>query len=552
MGRTSIHPGKLAPIRRVPSMHRMRRPCRIVVQIALGIALPAVSHAQASEDEFFYVIDTRPYDTLDEACHAGYDAMSESLRKHYQAIPDLEVIVRPYKAPERWSGSGDTPTYFDCRTYYDVVHADFTDNDYESTFIQQKRRRCPAGQQLDFMSDTCKRPADHQLRKELGDPGLPLLGGPSLCVGNPISASTGNKYQEEEDYRDADGELQLVRHYNGLSGLWQVNYGKALYIDPYGRGLTLFHGDGRQSQFALNHGSATAETTEQGSLEKVDDHWIYTAPNLEQYSFDAQGALTAWRLADGRVQTLAYRAMGPGALTIVVTDSSGHGLQLLVANGLLARAKTGKLTVTYGYDRAARLTKVTRTWPGHARSRSYLYEDTAHPGALTGIVDERGVRYATWRYDASGRAISSEHAGGADKTTLSFNDDGSTTVTNALGNAITYRYRVIQGVKRVTAIEGEPAPGCPASNTTYTYTELEQVATRTDALGTVTAYDYDAKGREIRRVEAKGTALERTTATTWDATRHLPLTVTTADRVITYTYDDQGRPLSTSVRATEE
>jgi YD repeat-containing protein len=30
------------------------------------------------------------------------------------------------------------------------------------------------------------------------------------------------------------------------------------------------------------------------------------------------------------------------------------------------------------------------------------------------------------------------------------------------------------------------------------------------------------------------------------------LTVTTADRVITYTYDDQGRPLSTSVRATEE
>ena len=551
MGRISLHPRSHGLIHRAQGLHRMRRPYRIAVQIAFGIALPAASHAQSSEDEFLYVIDTRLYDTLDEACHAGYDAMSASLKTHYQGKPGLELIVRPYRPPERWNRSGEPPTY-DCRTYYDVVHTDFTANYYESTFIEQKRKSCPAGQQLNLMAETCEQAADHQLRKELGDPGLPLLGGPSLCVGNPISATTGNKYQEEEDYRDADGELRLVRHYNGLTGMWQVNYGKALYIDPYGRGLTLFHGDGRQSQFALNHGAATAEATEQGSLKKVGDHWVYAAPNLEQYRFDAQGALTAWRLADGRVQTLAYRPMGPGALTIVVTDSAGHSLQLLVANGRLARAKTGKLTVTYGYDRAARLTKVTRTWPGHARSRSYLYEDAAHPGALTGIVDERGVRYATWGYDASGRAISSEHAGGADKTTLSFNADGSTTVTNALGNAVTYRYRVIHGVKRVTAIEGAPAPGCPASNTTYTYTERGQVATRTDALGTVTAYDYDAMGREIRRVEAKGTALERTTATTWDATRHLPLTVTTADRVITYTYDDQGRPLSTSVRATEE
>ena len=28
---------------------------------------------------------------------------------------------------------------------------------------------------------------------------------------------------------------------------------------------------------------------------------------------------------------------------------------------------------------------------------------------VTGLSDERGVRYATWRYDAQGRAILSEH-----------------------------------------------------------------------------------------------------------------------------------------------
>jgi len=68
----------------------------------------------------------------------------------------------------------------------------------------------------------------------------------------------------------------------------------------------------------------------------------------------------------------------------------------------------------------------------------------------------------------------------------------------------------------------------------------------------VTAYEYDTLGRETKRVEAQGTPQERTITTTWDITRFLPLTVTTSDRVTTYTYDTQGRLLSTSVHAIKE
>lgn len=529
---------------------RMPPLCRPALLTVLALLAPAVSGAQTAEDEFFYTLDDASYDTADGACHAYYDSMSAKLPAEVE--PGFSVLVRPYRPPVLAGDSTENHVYYRCLVDYVQSYRGKSFNFSASALIYKLRKSCPAGQPLNVLTETCEQPSDEQPRKEMGDPGQPLLGGVSVCVGNPASASTGNKYQEEEDYRDADGGLRLVRYYNGLSGEWGANYDKMLYFDPYGRGLALFHGDGRQSLFAWQRGVATPEATEQGSLKQVGTRWVYDSPDNEQYRFDARGRMVAWRLADGQVQTLAYADKGSGALTVTVTDASGHNLQLFVANGALARMKAGKLTVTYKYDKSNRLSKVTRAWPGHASSRGYLYEDQAHPKALTGIIDERGVRYASWKYDAAGRVVSSEHAGGADKVSLAYHEDGSTTVSNALGHAVTYRHKVIHGIKRVTAIEGEPAAGCPAGNTAYTYTERGQVAARIDALGNVTAYSYDAMGREIRRVEALGSPVERTTSTSWDATRFLPLTVTTSDRVITYTYDNQGRPLSTSVHATKE
>ena len=87
--------------------------------------------------------------------------------------------------------------------------------------------------------------------------------------------------------------------------------------------------------------------------------------------------------------------------------------------------------------------------------RYYLYEDPNFPHALTGIVDENNVRFATWAYDAQGRAILSEHAGGADRVELSYNADGSTTVTDALGAARAYGFTTLQGVVKPTSVTGD-------------------------------------------------------------------------------------------------
>lgn len=96
-------------------------------------------------------------------------------------------------------------------------------------------------------------------------------------------------------------------------------------------------------------------------------------------------------------------------------------------------------------------------------SRQYVYENSAFPSALTGIVDENGNRYTTWAYDSTGRAISSQHAGGANLTRIAYNTDGSRTVTNALGAQELYKFTTLQGVPKVTEIDRLAAANLPAA-----------------------------------------------------------------------------------------
>lgn len=104
----------------------------------------------------------------------------------------------------------------------------------------------------------------------------------------------------------------------------------------------------------------------------------------------------------------------------------------------------------------------------------------------------------------------------------------------------------------MTSVSGAPAPGCPISNSSFTYDARGQIATQTDALGHITAFAYDTQGRITSKTEAKGTAQQRVTTTTWDGTSFRPKTVTTADRVTTYSYDTQGRLLSTQTHSIKE
>ncbi|HRH79159.1 MAG TPA: hypothetical protein PK129_17590, partial [Cellvibrionaceae bacterium] len=150
--------------------------------------------------------------------------------------------------------------------------------------------------------------------------------------------------------------------------------------------------------------------------------------------FDAIGHLTGAYTSAGRLIN-EYLYDNNGNLSSVLTENGRINYHFLSGKLSSIEFSSGKvLKFNYAGNLVTKVTHPDET------TRIYHYEDTRFPSALTGITDERGVRFATWKYDEKGRAISSEHAGGAEKTTLEFNADGSTTVTNALGKKTTFSF----------------------------------------------------------------------------------------------------------------
>ncbi|HEX8604749.1 MAG TPA: hypothetical protein VF774_19050 [Pseudoduganella sp.] len=102
-------------------------------------------------------------------------------------------------------------------------------------------------------------------------------------------------------------------------------------------------------------------------------------------------------------------------------------------------------------DRLANLVRVRHDASGGGRA--YHYEDARLQTLLTSITLEgKGEdgkparrRYATYGYDAAGKAVLSTHANDAGKVQLAFERPGLTTVTNSLGQKTVYRYATIGG-----------------------------------------------------------------------------------------------------------
>jgi YD repeat-containing protein len=299
---------------------------------------------------------------------------------------------------------------------------------------------------------------------------------------------------------------------------------------------------GREAFFSVSGNTVTPLTSDQGKLSKNDTDWQYISTSNERYTFDEAGKLTQWHNTSGAEQLYVYAES-----KITVTDHLGNSLSFTEdADHQPLTLTAPGVQIAYGYDANKRLTSVTRTMGGQTTQRLFHYEVAGKPDLLTGITDERGVRYATWRYDNQGRAISSEHADGADRVSVAYHGDGTVSVTNELGKVAKYRFQTIQGVNRITSIEGQPSANCPNSNSSFTYDERGLLKTKTDNKGHLTTYDYNARGLEVSRTEAAGTPQARTITTEWHPEWFLPLTVSKPGRITTYTYDAQGRQLSQS------
>jgi YD repeat-containing protein len=182
---------------------------------------------------------------------------------------------------------------------------------------------------------------------------------------------------------------------------------------------------------------------------------------------------------------------------------------------------------------------------------------------LTGLTDENGARYAKWGYNCSKQVISSEHAGGVEKVTVSYGGratDGSqaVTVTSNTGTSASpttivrnYHYFLLLGTTKNDSVD-KRCNGC-GDFASRAYDTRGNVVSSTDWNGKLTQYFYEpVRNLEIKRIEAKGSTVERTISTVWHPAFELPVQVWEPKRVTTYEYDDNRRLLSRTEQATTD
>ena len=377
--------------------------------------------------------------------------------------------------------------------------------------------------------------------------------GESSCArGNPINPAVGNKFQLETDYQGMRPlPLQITRAYNSSDGAWQfftrVDHSQeeriAKVIRKDGKAIT-FTGAQNSNIWLPTSTDITGSLTSTRDVTGEIASWQFRALNDEVERYDGQGRLQRLESRSGLGHSFSNTAAD-----IVVTHDLGGSLiyQLDAAGRITSATDPGGSNYAYSYNDDGMLQEVT--YPADSGKKLYHYEDLTFPDLLTGITDADGNRFATWRYDGLRRAVSSEHAGGADLTRFdyTFTDDAiypQTTVTNALGKQTTYHYVRVNGVRKVFYVSGHASENCVAANQRYTFDANAFIASYSDWNGNLTTFSRDSKGRETERVEAAGTLQGRQISTRWHKDFNLPEVVIEPLRTTYYIYDEAGNEVS--------
>ncbi|WP_235582388.1 hypothetical protein [Rhizobacter sp. Root16D2] len=331
----------------------------------------------------------------------------------------------------------------------------------------------------------------------------------------------------------------------------------------------------------------------------VDGSILYTdSTNNVQETYTSAGRLTAMAWPDRTRIDFSYSdastptsvAPFPGLL-IQAIDNRGHSVSFAYTAGPDSSARLGTITdaggqvTTLVFDGQDNLAGIA--WPD-GTTKTLLYERTDLPWALTGVTDERGVRYSTFGYDAEGRAISTEHANGVDRYTVSYATPPSVRVTEQRDGgylARSYDWIAPQGMvmtepsgqtttwsslslngKNYFADQAQPAgAGSLQSSRSQSYDANGNIASRDNFNGTRSCYLNDlvrnvataavaglSPGQNCAAVTTTNAGLPAgavKTSTQWHPDWSLPIRVATPGQITTSVYNGQPDPLNANAVA---
>ncbi|WP_256050508.1 RHS repeat-associated core domain-containing protein [Xanthomonas translucens] len=391
-------------------------------------------------------------------------------------------------------------------------------------------------------------------------------------VGNPINMFTGNKEEVVYDYRAPQGHLNFSRYYSSellfynpgdfLGRHWRHNYQSRLveYSIDGKRSIVLVRPSGGY-YFFRESGSqwvSDPDVSDKLSFIKSNDGnvgWLIDTSSGEKEYYDGAGMLRAIAYPDGDLISLSYNDNGQ---LDVVSDKYGRRLVFSYVNQLLDGVNFPDGTgVEYIYT-SRRLDGVSYLAVSGEPigSFKYAYEDSSDSFLLTGIFDEFEKRYASWKYDEHGFAISSWHGpadAGIDRVAVERNGS-SAKVVNSLGDEVTYSY-VTQFGRAKLAASQKYCVNCPVGAfLAREYDGNGYPLRTTDFTGSVVETQYDVRGLLVKSADAAGDGLgnKRSAQTDWRQDFRMPTerrTYDASDMLVSrwnWTYNTRGQALTAS------
>ena len=415
----------------------------------------------------------------------------------------------------------------------------------------------PGGAQL------LRRDANNELCVYLGDPpptSTPPMeadktaGSGSCPVGTGANTATGNTHHQDTDFSSPKTGSSLTRSKNNslgdtnlaLGAGWTANCFQKIAVD--GNSIVVTEASGRsEAVTCAGIGACTVDPDSKISVEQTASGYVVNTADNKVEVYDSMGKLLSITDAAGQTMTMGHDPIS-GVLE-TVTDHFGGVISFTYNTDLMVNTMTDPDGNVYNYAYDTNDNLISVTYPDSS-IKQYLYEDTNFPNHITGVIDENGNRSRTWSYDSEGRVLYAEKANGHGRVDLTYNTDGTTTVTDALGAVNTFTFVESHGVKRTTAISGgQCGSGC-SQGQAQSYDANGFLASRTDFEGNVTNFVNNSRGLQTSRTEAVGTTEERTITTEWHAALRLPTKITEGIKETTLTYNSTGQVLTRTVTDT--
>lgn len=369
-------------------------------------------------------------------------------------------------------------------------------------------------------------------------------GQPGFACGNPVQVSSGAKVQTETDQPGLpNGALRIDRTYRSLraSGAgqsagpgWSFSFDRSFNPqtgpwDPPGTPpatVSGTFGDGSSFVFVRQSSGEYVSTYDRGetlrNLDNAFEDWVLTTSEGRTERFrkvNGTYLLVSVHAREGHGQFHTY---GPDNKLAAIADTAGRTLTVTWAGDTIRSivGATGSVRYEYEMEKSAAGTEIGGTgrlasvafYDDQERllsTRRYHYEHPSYRYLLTGITDENGVRFATYAYNATGQAILSEHAGGANRFSFAYPEKTRRIITDPLGTQ-----RVVDlvyggdALGRISRASQPAGAGSSAGVHTLTYDNDGRMASSIDANGAKTCFSTEPlRGWVTRQVSGLGAAV---------------------------------------------